>query len=323
MIPIILAVCLTADPTPAIPLTVDSERADKGTVKSGPALRHTFQLKHAGQTGTIVITGLETGCGCLHKAISRLTLKPGESAELLLDVNTLTQPVGPNVWRATVQFRFETADGPITGTKAVAIAATLEREIDVTPPMIALSTTGEASQIISVKDRRPNGTLRVSQAVTSSKHLSATIRPDGSILLTLLGTAPADGKSYAETLTLATTDRDYPDFRIPVTIVKRAAATLTVTPDQLAIRLATGEASKSGVVQLRDPAGKPISIASATCSHPGVAVAFSPGTLPVATVKATVDLGQAGPRGTADVLVTLSTPAGQMMTIPLSWSGKP
>lgn len=325
MIPIILAFSLTAEPT--IPLSVDAERADKGTVKSGPALRHTFHLHHAGTTGTIVITGIETGCGCLQKTLSKQTMQPGEKTELALDVNTLTQPVGPNTWRVTVHYRLdkpgEPAAIPATEKKSLAIVATLEREIVVTPPMIAFSTTGEASQTITVNDQRPKGTLRVTQAVTTSKHLSTTIQPDGSIQLTLLATAPADGKTYSEMLTLATSDRNYPDFRIPVTIVKRTAATLTVTPDRLAIRLATGETSKSSVVQLRDPAGKALSIASATCSHPGITVSFSPGTLPVATVKATADLGKAGKIGTAEVIVTLSTPAGQTTTIPLSWSGKP
>jgi hypothetical protein len=327
MIPIILTLCLTADPTPGIPLAVEAGRADKGTVKSGPALRHTFSLRHGGSSGTIVIIGIETGCGCLQKSLSRQTLQPGEKAELTLDVNTLTQPVGPNVWQATVLYRLDTPGVPAAGTtiekKSVAIAATIEREIDVSPPMIAFSTSGEASQIITVQDRRPHGSLRVTQVMASSKHLSATIRTDGTVLLTLLGTAPADGKTTSETLTLATSDRDYPAFRIPVTIIKRPAASLTVTPEQMAIRLATGETSKSGVVQLRDPGGKLISIASATCSHPGITIVFSSGNLPVATVKATVDASRAGMAGMADVAVTLSTPAGQTLTIPLSWSGKP
>ena len=39
---LVLALCLAADPT--IPLSVDAERAEKGTVKSGPALKHAFML---------------------------------------------------------------------------------------------------------------------------------------------------------------------------------------------------------------------------------------------------------------------------------------
>jgi hypothetical protein len=326
MIPILLTVCLAADPTPVIPLSVDAERADKGTVKSGPTLRHTFVLQHTGTTGTIVITGLETGCGCLQKTLAKQTLQPGEKTDLTLDVNTLTQPVGPNTWRATVHYRLDKPGEPeaipVTDKKTLAVTATLEREISVTPPMIAFSTTGEASQTITVKDQRPDGTLRVTHALTTSKHLSATIQPDGTIHLVLLATAPADGKTYSETLTLATQDRDYPDFRIPVTIVKRSAATLNVTPDRFVIRFATGESSKSGVVQLRDPSGQALAIASATCAQPGVSLTFSQGTLPVATVKATIDLEKAGKTGTAEVVVALSSPAGQSVTIPLSWSGK-
>jgi len=71
----------------------------------------------------------------------------------------------------------------------------------------------------------------------------------------------------------------FPDFRIPVTIVKRSAASLNVMPDRMSIRLATGETSKSGVVQLRDPSGQAIALAPPTRPQPGNPVFYNPGAL--------------------------------------------
>lgn len=329
MIAILLTAALlatpAAEPAPAVSFSTDTERAEKGVAKAGPALRHTFTIKHTGTTGTLVLAGVEPGCGCVRYGLSKLTLQPGETSHLLLEVNTLTQAEGPQVWHATVHGRLELPGTPraipATGTLVVRIAATLEREVVVTPPMIAFSTTGEAHQVVTVTDKRPGGNLKVQQVASSSKHLTATLRDDGTVAVALDPNFPADGKPHQEIVTLATADPAYPEFRIPVSITKRASSGVSTTPDRFTPRFATGDTTKSAVVQLRDPAGAKIQIASATCPKPGVTVSFSPGSNPVAAVKATIDRTIAGANGTASVVVSLATPAGASVTIPLVWSG--
>ena len=326
MIAILLSTCLfatAAEPVPAIPLVVDKERVDLGTVKAGPTLHATFRIQHTGTVGTLIITGVETGCGCLKTSATKLTLPAGETSDLSVEINSLTQAEGPNSWRFAVHVKHELPGNlpPVIGTKQLVVTAKLEREIVVTPPMIAISTSGEASQIISLTDKRPGGDIKVSHATTTSPHLVATIQPNGTTIVSLAATAPADGKTYSEFVTLATADPTYPQFRIPVTIVKRAANSISISPDKLTIRFAAGETTKSGVVQLRDPNGKPITISSATCSQPGISLAFSPGSNPIAAIRVTVDSAKATLNGTAEMIVTLST--GQTATVPLSWNGKP
>src|SRR4051812_27401889 len=94
----------SGQPAPAQPATLpatfhsSSPLAAKGDVKAGPPLSHTFDLVHNG-TGTVTITKVEAGCGCLRQAIGSKALKPGEKTQLTLEVNTLTQPDGPNRWQ--------------------------------------------------------------------------------------------------------------------------------------------------------------------------------------------------------------------------------
>ena len=68
---------------PATPLQCPETTAVKGEVKGGPALIHTFELTHRG-TGTLTITRVEAGCGCLRQTLTRGVLQPGETAKLTL-----------------------------------------------------------------------------------------------------------------------------------------------------------------------------------------------------------------------------------------------
>src|SRR2546423_32675 len=90
MIAFLLAGATAAAPADA---PLQAATADRGEVKAGPLLTHTFTLTHRG-AGKLVVTGVEGGCGCVRAAVSRGELQPGESAELAVEINTLTQPEG-------------------------------------------------------------------------------------------------------------------------------------------------------------------------------------------------------------------------------------
>ncbi len=66
-------------------------------MKAGPPLVHAFDLRAPG-TGTVTITKVEAGCGCLRQSRSATTLARGQKTTLTLEVNTLhaagrTQPL--------------------------------------------------------------------------------------------------------------------------------------------------------------------------------------------------------------------------------------
>src|SRR5262245_57003493 len=91
---------------PATPLHCPAPNAARGDVKAGPPLAQTFELTHKG-TGTLVIAKIEAGCGCLRQSLTTHILQPGETAKLTIEVNTLTQPDGPNRWQITLAYRTE------------------------------------------------------------------------------------------------------------------------------------------------------------------------------------------------------------------------
>src|SRR5436305_12097162 len=127
-------ICLLAagvgNPPPAA-LQCPTPVAAKGDVKGGPPLIHTFELTHRG-AGTLTISKVEAGCGCLRQSLSAGVLQPGDTAKLTLEVNTLTQPDGPNRWQVAVSYTVEAPGAaPQAGELLLQITATLAREVAV------------------------------------------------------------------------------------------------------------------------------------------------------------------------------------------------
>jgi hypothetical protein len=294
--------------------------AAKGAVRAGPPLVHTFDLAHNG-TGTVAITKVEAGCGCLRQALGTTTLRPGEKTTLALEVNTLAQPDGPNRWQVVVTYTTE-APGAAARTDELLlqITATLSREVSVTPPQVAFSTAGAASQTLTVTDRRAKP-LTVTKAAASAPHLLVEVAPAANapagqprtqaVTIKLAAAAPEGHRD--EVVVLYTDDPDCPELRVPVRVLKRAATAVTATPDAVVLRPAAGQTECSALVQLRAPEGKAVGIAGAESDLPGVVVKCSTGSGPVAAAVA------ARP-GRCTVRVRLSEPGGEV-AIPVSWGG--
>lgn len=323
---ILLAVAAAAPPSP---LACPTPVAERGDVKGGPPLAHTFDLTHRGPAGTLTITKVEAGCGCLRQQLSAGVLQPGQSAKLTIEVNTLTQPDGPNRWQAVVSYRLDApaAPGqplppPETGQLPLTVAATLSRDVTVTPPQVAFSTTGEATQVLTVADRRAKP-LTVTKAATTAEHLTAEVAAPQldrngvraqAVAVKLTAAAPPGHRD--ETVVLLTDDPAYPELRVPVRVLKRTAGGVAAAPEEVVVRFAAGQSEVSALVQLRTADGKPVAVAAAESDHPGVAVKWSPGSGVVAAVRVTVTAGDAGG---CRVRVRLAEPAGQEVVIPVSW----
>jgi hypothetical protein len=320
MYPIIAALLLGA--TPAGPLTAANPVADRGEFRTGPQLAQVFELRHAGPAGDIVITNVETGCGCLKPTLTRTVLHPGDRAELTLTVNTLTQPPGANTWRAVVHYRTDSRNFDLE----LRLTAKLIREISVTPPMLAVSTAGAATQSITVTDRRA-APLAVRTAATTNPHLTATVHPattaDGVRTQTITVAVAADYPAgrFDETLTLVTTDPTCRELRVPIRVTRREPGAVKLTPDSLDVRFARGRAEASGLVQLRRPGGGSLRVERVECENPAVRARWAATAGPVATVRVIVTAAKAdGRAGKAAVRVILAEPAGASVVLPISWA---
>jgi hypothetical protein len=317
---LLIAIGLGSPPAPS--LHCPNPLVAKGEVKGGPPLIHTFDLTHRG-AGILTITKVEGGCGCFRQTLSTSVLAVGDSSKLAVEVNTLTQPNGPNRWQIAVAYKVESPGGPVqTGELLLQITANLTREVSVMPAQLAFSTAGAASQIVTIDDSRPKK-LTVLKATTSTPHLVAEVcRPETGkgqrVCVKLSPNAPVGQRD--ETLVLSTDDPAYPELRIPVRVQKRAAGAILVAPEAVSLRFAVGQAELSTLVQIRSGDGKLIEIASVESDLPGFTVKPSRGAAAVAVVRVTVTETVAKQTGNCNVRVKLAQPAAQEVVIPVAWT---
>src|SRR5262245_19170302 len=101
---------------------------DAGTVRTGKPIRHRFVLVNRGRE-VVDITAVKPGCGCMQPQLDRVTLAPGEQANLDVEVNTVTQAARLNAWRTTVSFR----EGDKETELELQLTANLVAEIGISP----------------------------------------------------------------------------------------------------------------------------------------------------------------------------------------------
>lgn len=334
MYPIIASLLLTATATPdAIGLHAVQQSIDRGEVRTGASLVQSFDVQYRGTSGTLSITAIETPCGCLKPSASKSQLRPGEKSIITVTVNTLTQPEALHTWRVKVRYRImpdaglpQPPDVQPDAELELKLSATLLREITVTPPMIALSTTGETTQTLSVRDHRAKS-LTVLTATTTSPHLTATIVPTAAtengvraipISVHLKDSYPTGQND--ETVVLTTDDPLYPELRVPIRVLKRKAGGIVPSPDSVEVRVSKSLDESSTLLQLRAPNRGAIRVAKIDCDHPAIRTRFASDAALAVTVRVIVTReGAQQQNGQATLHVTFADPIGETLAIPVSW----
>lgn len=313
---------------PAAPLAVAQPLIDCGDVRAGLPLVQKFRLTNRARDVLKITDLVALNCGCVRATMTARALLPAENAEVTVEVNTLGQPAGANSWKVAVRYRVDATDGrpPASGEEILELKAQVVREVTVEPVAVSLILDGPAKHTIKVADHRARP-LSVRSVQTSSPHLKAVSQrgapvPDSprayAIALEVLESLPVG--RHTELVTIDTDDPEYKSFQVPVQITKRPANQVAALPEQVSLRLATGQTAASALVRLRDGSGQRVAIEKAEADHAAVRLKWASGPDAMATLRVTVEpgLSKAGP---ATVKVYLSEPPGQVISIPVSWQG--
>jgi Protein of unknown function (DUF1573) len=322
MIPLLfLAATLGADPTP---LVIDNPSVDLGELAANKPLVQTFKLKNTGRDA-LTITDVAAGCACFRHRLEASVIPPGESTELTVGLNLLTQPEGPNTWRLAVRYKTE-ATPAVTGEQVIRLAAKVRKDVTVEPVALMLSAEKEITGSLTVIDRRGKP-LTVTGVRLGIKDVRAEVKPAADaggrraqkIELTVAEACPAG--QYADEVCIDTDDPDYKELRIPLRIVKKAPATgAEAVPGSVTLRFAKEQAVASSLVRVRDAGGQEVVVDKVECDHPAVACKWAAGPGTMATVRVTVDLAKANAAGVAVVTVRRKGPVPETILIPVSWT---
>jgi hypothetical protein len=294
----------------ADPLAVVQPAVDVGQVYAGQPLKREFTIRNVGND-TLTISDLRASCGCAAPTIDRRVLQRGESAQITLEINTLSQPAGPIRWTATVGWKTGTVDGQTT----LELTAHLIREIELQPAALALVAQPGFHHDIVLTDRRPKP-LNIRAIYTDTDHMRAELLPGNSresriVRIHVLEKCPAG--MTAETLRIATDDPKYSELRVPITVTCKQAMRVTAVPER-----PTLTPGGSVLVQLRGRDGEVIRIDRVESSNVALTTRDTAGPGTFATVRIRLDRAKWDSQAaSAEVKVYLANPAGETVTIPV------
>ncbi len=299
-------------------LHIEPALAQAGTVRRGPPLSRTFTLTNRG-AAPVEIIGARAGCGCLTPRIDRRTLAPGESAPVVLEVNTLSQAAGEHTWACQVYYQ----SGGQPSEAMLRVSGRVLAEVTVEPTAVTLSATGAVRREILLTDHRARP-LTVTAARGSSPHLRAEVRPphrdergQAAYRIELELTADCPEGRHEEVLSLYTDDPSYAELKVPVTVHKRARQRVTASPPEVTL---TADAA-SRLVLLRDADDQPVVVEGVTADDPAVVCRAAQGQNGPAAVRVSVDRGRvAGKELRTAVRVRVIKPAAQTVVVPVTFN---
>jgi hypothetical protein len=283
---------------------------DAGEARTGAKLSHTFRLVNQGSQA-VEVRKVKAGCGCTLATVSRQTIEPGGTAELRMEVSTVTQAVGPNAWRADVIH----SGGELT----VVMRARLQAEVRITPATLVLHANGPVSHPFTLIEHRAEP-MKLRLVATQSGKVQATAGPPRrqgdtwarEVVVRVSGLMP-EGR-HEDALVIQAEGSAYPELRVPFVVIKKSRATVQASPASVdLVRGPQGEAP-SRVVLLHVSGDDPVRVRSVRTGHPGVRCTWADGE-GRAVLRASVEAG-GGPISTV-LEVELSEPA-QVVKIPLT-----
>lgn len=310
---------LGADPEPR--LQFEKTSVDRGEVRSGVPLVETFQLKNP--TGTsVTVTALTGSCGCLKPKISTPVILPGETAEVRFEVNTLTQPAGPNRWKSMLRYR---AEGGKEVEQPLELVASVKREVRVEPSSLIVVTTEPITRTFTLFDDRVGRGLGIREVKSSIPHLKATNLLNETYKKFRSSTIQVELKDdcppgdYPGFLSILTDDPDYGEIRVPLQIIKRSAKEVQASPDELSLRFTADQKTVSGIVRLKDGEDREVIVEKAEADHPSISTKHVPGPGKMSTLRISVHADPASGHGEGIVRVTLKSPEPKVVVIPVRW----
>ncbi len=316
VLPCLLVLAGLAAPVARAELTCPAPVFQAGPLNSGKALVHRFSLVNRGSQA-VVVNEVKPGCGCLSAALDRKKFAPGESGTLTVEINTVTQPAGPNTW--TVSVRGSQADRPFE--LPLRVQAHLTADLAVQPATLVVYTDRAVSHAFTLSEHRPEP-VTVRAATTSSPHFRASVGEVSGqsgqwsrrIALEVLASCP-DGR-YEDVLHLHTSDPVSPELKVPFTVVKRSPGRVQASPPSVEWLLLGKQPLPARIVLLSTGDDQPVEIERIVSSDPSLKCTWAAGPGSRATLRIQVDRDRLGAGGLDGAIqVHLKKPASQVVSV--------
>jgi len=282
-----------------------------GKVYAGRPLVREFAFRNVGAL-PVEIVEAKGSCGCARPLLPQRMIAPGGAGVLPVELNTLGQPAGANSWSVAVK----TKCGEQVATEHLRIDAELVKEVSMEPAAVQLLVKDSLTTTLTLRDLRPQP-LTIRAAQSSSPHLTVRAdrtRADEHRLQLTVGASFPEGR-HEEVIAIVTSDPDYRELTMPVSIVKTAPQRITATPGSVIL---AGRPVASKIVLLRDADEQPVQVRQVSATHPDLHCTFAAGPGTMTTLKVRCAAKEVPPGGIrAEVRVEISAPTPQEVVIPV------
>jgi hypothetical protein len=317
LIPCLLAVAGLFSPAARAELVCPAPVFQAGPLKSGKALVHRFSLVNRGPQA-VEITEIKPGCGCLKAAIDRKTFPSGAVGLVSVEINTVTQAAGPNTWKATV---IGTQAG-VPFSLPLYVQAELTAEVSIQPATLIVYTDRAVRHAFTLTEQRKEP-LDICAAATGLPHFQVhPAKPAGQsgqwtrqIDLEVLPSCP-DGR-YEDVLHLRTGDPDYPELKVPFTVVKRSPGQVQASPSEVEWLVLGNQPLAARIVLLGTGSDEPVEVERVVVSHPCLSCTWAAGPGPRATLRIQIDRAAVSSSVEGSIQVHVKKPTAQVVTVPV------
>ena len=294
---------------------------DFGTVLNAVPVAHVFKIRNAG-TGTLIIGGVQTSCGCTAAKPTKNEVAPGEDTEIAVSFDT----------------RFD--EGAATRTitvftndpKAQKIVLTMKGDVKVQvealPSQIAFRDvkhgTEETRQIlltdlVAVHNDAKSNDFKVDSVTHSSPNIKVDTGPrtDGipgaALTVTLLKTMPLG--AFDDTLKITTSRAP-----IDITVFGTIQGDITVKPAQVSFGIVPHRQGTLRMVRLVNAGTRAMRVTGVSSSNASVSATVEPIT-PGKEYRVTLSLRPNTPDGTLHGQIAITTDDPEQQTVSLPYYG--
>lgn len=316
---LVLSLLVVGAPTLGAELYCPRPEVRLGEVRSGVPLAQRFPLVNRGPEPLDVIE-VHPSCGCLSPRLSERHFRPGQEGTLLLEINTLTVPAGTHSWGVRLRYRSSGKEDALE----LLLHAQVRTEVTIEPAAVTLCTDSALEHRLKLIDRRPSH-LNIVAVETTQPRLrvqAGAFERDGRgtwvcpLALKVEEDYP-EGR-HDEKLHLFTSDPDYRELRVPLTVVKRSRRQVQCLPDAVSLLGSGQQPLPSRIVLLSGADDQPVLVERVETDHPAIACRWAAGPGTRATLKVEVERDRI--RGSSlegCVRIHLKKPTPQILLLPV------
>jgi hypothetical protein len=295
---------------------------DFGSVLNAVPIAHVFKIHNAG-SGTLVIGGVQTSCGCTAAKPTKSQLPPGEDSDVAVTFDTRFDK-GPATRTITVY-----TNDPAAKSIVLTIKGDVKVQVEAAPAQVAFGDvkhgTDQTRQVLlndllagtdpakapqefkvqSITNASPN--IKVAEASRTDG------KAGGALTVTLLPTMPIG--AFDDTIKVTTSRAP-----VDITVFGNVQGDITVKPAQVSFGVVPHRQGTLRYVRLVNVGARPMKVTSVTSSNVSVSATAEP-VEAGKEYKITLELRPNTPDGALRGQVAITTDDPQQQTLSLPYFG--